>query len=90
MSRAPLFIACCCLFWPQALARCAGFLEFLTNRRLEMDRDGMDWKYAIVKEWTEGAEAGAGSEANYRRLLLYLRQGPYYRETQPQVATQQG
>jgi hypothetical protein len=70
--------------------RQAAFLEFLTNRKLDTDREGMDWRFAIVKEWTEGGEDGAGGETNFRKLLAYLRQGPYYRDVQPAVATQQG
>jgi hypothetical protein len=74
----------------QALSNHAGFLEFVTNRKQDTDRDGMDWRFSIVKEWADGGEAGAGSEANYRKLLGYIRQGPYDRDAQPQVATQQG
>jgi hypothetical protein len=73
----------------QVLTKQAGFLEFMINRKLELERDGMDWKYAIIKNWALGGDSGAGSDTNHRKLLSYIRQGPYYRDTQPQVATQQ-
>lgn len=66
-----------------------GLLEFVCGRQTETQRDGMDWKFAIVREWVKGGEEGAGGAAGHRKLTSYIREGPYYMDRHPQVATAQ-
>lgn len=51
----------------------------------------MEWKYAIVREWASGdVNNEVVSAAVLKKLSAYLKEGRFYRDNQPQVATEQG
>eukprot|EP00123_Amoebidium_parasiticum_P018697 comp24264_c3_seq5/m.45168 comp24264_c3_seq5/g.45168 ORF comp24264_c3_seq5/g.45168 comp24264_c3_seq5/m.45168 type:complete len:509 (-) comp24264_c3_seq5:17-1543(-) len=74
-----------------AMVSYPGFVELLLDRKDQSDRDALDWKYAIVKAIL-GHSAGEEElgHAVFRRLAAYLREGAYYVEAAPQVATASG
>ncbi|KAI8424328.1 hypothetical protein MSG28_002875 [Choristoneura fumiferana] len=83
-----LLDAVCQHQWGEELvARTAGFVEFLLDRSVSFTKELKESKYDIVKRLSHSL---AFDNNTVLRLQLYVEQGPFYSETEMQVATEEG
>lgn len=64
-----------------------GFIEFLLDRSVSFTKELKENKYDIVKRLSHSP---AFDNNTVSRLQLYVEQGPFYSETEMQVATEEG
>ncbi|XP_066927619.1 26S proteasome non-ATPase regulatory subunit 5-like [Clytia hemisphaerica] len=73
----------------QDMALCAGFLEYLLDRKTESEKEGRELKYHVVKNLaisnTAGENLGMGF---HNKILAYAKEGPFYSEGQVAVTYQ--
>ncbi|KAL1932559.1 hypothetical protein VTP01DRAFT_8237 [Rhizomucor pusillus] len=70
----------------QIMANSGDFLGYLLDRTTEHSLPGQQWKYAIVEALIRADNAVNIFGGHYPMLQRYLREGPYYRPTEPVTA----
>ncbi|CAF4767091.1 unnamed protein product [Pieris macdunnoughi] len=83
-----LLDAVCQHHWGEELvANCAGFIEFLLDRNVDLIKQLKEVKYDVIKRLS----MSTAFDANIiMRLQTYVEQGPFYSESQLQVAVEEG
>eukprot|EP00952_Eustigmatos_sp_NYUAD-ZCMA_P008130 34039-Eustigmatos_ZCMA.PRE.1 len=56
----------------------AGFKEFLESRSTELDKEGREWKYAVVESALQCPQKEILGEDLLESLNTYLRQGAFF------------
>ncbi|XP_063533462.1 26S proteasome non-ATPase regulatory subunit 5 [Cydia strobilella] len=83
-----LLDAVCQHQWGEELiARTAGFIEYLLDRSVTYPKELKEVKYDIIRRLSNSL---AFDESILLRLQVYVQQGPFYPETEMQVATEEG
>ncbi|XP_030028072.2 26S proteasome non-ATPase regulatory subunit 5 [Manduca sexta] len=74
--------------WGEELvARTAGFIEYLLDRSVDYTKESKEVKYDIIKRLSNSA---AFDPNMITRLQTYVEQGPFYSESQLEVAMEDG
>ena len=74
--------------WGQEyIANYPGLVEFLLDRNVEAFKNCKDLKYQLVKNLCD-SDADVFDSGTMQRLKTYLRQGPFYVDTETEIATE--
>lgn len=75
----------------QDFVLCAGFLEYLLDRKTETEKQGHELKYEIIKNLSlsQTSKDNLGIDY-YEKLIKYTKQGPFYSESHVEVSYEQG
>lgn len=77
------------LWGQKELAQIHRFADYMTDRNTEFDKLGKEAKYAIVRELTISPFTTVSFDAETRlRFRKFLKEGPYYVETESAVAVE--
>lgn len=68
-----------------------GFLEYLLDRKTEIEKQGHELKYEIIKNLSlsQTSKDNLGIDY-YEKLVKYTKQGPFYSESHVEVSYEQG